>query len=130
MREAPGAGTSGNLPFTRHDTVDRLPAVTAPTLVPGRRLPARGRRLMEQCRLRVRRGRGGIGGVKDPFGCDEPALLARPGTADRDAARRAVASRAADGADLGVLLDMLGLRPGDDPPATPPRCRDRGRSRP
>ncbi|MFD0379521.1 hypothetical protein [Streptomyces sp. NPDC127112] len=55
--------------------------------------------------------------MKDPFACEEPALLARTGTADRAAARRAVASRATDGEDLRQLLDMLGLRPADDPPA-------------
>ncbi|MFD6892484.1 hypothetical protein [Streptomyces sp. NPDC059957] len=66
--------------------------------------------------LRMCRGRGGIGGVKDPFGCDEPAFLARAGTVDRAAARRAVASRAVGAADLDVLLDILGLQPEDDPP--------------
>ncbi|GAA0300193.1 hypothetical protein GCM10010302_43460 [Streptomyces polychromogenes] len=54
--------------------------------------------------------------MKDPFACEEPALLARTGTADRAAARRAVASRAVDGRDLQTLLDMLGLLPADDPP--------------
>ncbi|MBT2467700.1 hypothetical protein J7E97_07410 [Streptomyces sp. ISL-66] len=53
--------------------------------------------------------------MKDPFGCDEPALLASCGTTDRAAARRAVASHAADPGDLALLLDMLGLRPEDDP---------------
>ncbi|WP_449485776.1 hypothetical protein [Streptomyces avidinii] len=55
--------------------------------------------------------------MKDPFGCDEPALLACSGTTDRAAARRAVATRAADPVDLALLLDMLGLRPEDDPHA-------------
>ncbi|MFF3088834.1 hypothetical protein ACFVRB_27905 [Streptomyces nojiriensis] len=36
---------------------------------------------------------------------------------DRDAARRAVADRAIDRADLAQLLDVLGLWPRDDPPA-------------
>ncbi|MFJ6794950.1 hypothetical protein [Streptomyces sp. NPDC091268] len=54
--------------------------------------------------------------MKDPFGCDEPALLARAGTVDRAAARRVLAARARDPADFRALLDMLGLRPEDDPP--------------
>lgn len=62
-------------------------------------------------------GRGGIGRVKDPFGCDEPALLACSGTTDRAAARRFVASRAADERELAMLLDMLGLLPDTDRPA-------------
>ncbi|MET9466114.1 hypothetical protein ABZY44_15215 [Streptomyces sp. NPDC006544] len=55
--------------------------------------------------------------MKDPFGCDEPALLAHSRTTDRAAARRAVASRAVDPGELALLLDMLGLRPEDDPHA-------------
>ncbi|MFF5703747.1 hypothetical protein ACFY7H_14745 [Streptomyces sp. NPDC012794] len=54
--------------------------------------------------------------MKDPFGCDEPALLARADSMDRAAARRAVASRALDAEDLEALLDMIGLWPKDDPP--------------
>ncbi|RKT02522.1 hypothetical protein BX286_0430 [Streptomyces sp. 3211.6] len=61
--------------------------------------------------------------MKDPFACEEPALLARTGTADRAAARRAVASRATDSEDLRTLLDILGLRPADDPPAEHDRWR-------
>lgn len=57
--------------------------------------------------------------MKDPFGCDEPALLACSGPADRTAARRAVAARAADPAELALLLDMLGLLPEDDPSPRP-----------
>ncbi|MGT2525920.1 hypothetical protein ACU4GG_00920 [Streptomyces nojiriensis] len=49
--------------------------------------------------------------MKDPFGCDESALLACSGEADRGAAARAVAARAADAGDLALLLDMLGLLP-------------------
>lgn len=60
-------------------------------------------------------GRGGIGQVKDPFGCDEPAFLACSGTTDRAAARRFVASRATDASELALLLDMLGLLPETDP---------------
>ncbi|MFE1555221.1 hypothetical protein ACFW6V_09540 [Streptomyces sp. NPDC058734] len=54
--------------------------------------------------------------MKDPFGCDEPALPARAGTVDRAAARRAVAARAIGAEDLAALLDMIGLWPDDDPP--------------
>lgn len=61
--------------------------------------------------------------MKDPFACEEPSLLARTGTADRAAARRAVAARAADSEDLRMLLDILGLCPADDPP--PGRARPR-----
>lgn len=68
-------------------------------------------------------GRGGIGRVKDPFGCDEPAFLACSGTTDRVAARRFIASRAADASELALLLDMLGLLPENDPH---PARRDRG----
>lgn len=64
-------------------------------------------------------GRGGIGRVKDPFGCDEPAFLACSGTTDRAAARRFVASRAADASELALLLDMLGLLPETDPRPAP-----------
>ncbi|MFF1411278.1 hypothetical protein ACFVX6_16065 [Streptomyces sp. NPDC058289] len=49
----------------------------------------------------------------------QQVLLAfRSGSADRAAARRAVASRAADPNDLGLLLDMLGLLPEADPADT------------
>ncbi|MGE7388016.1 hypothetical protein ACQKM2_21330 [Streptomyces sp. NPDC004126] len=54
--------------------------------------------------------------MKDPFGCDEPALPARAGAVDRAAARRAVAARAIGSEDLAALLDMIGLWPDDDPP--------------
>lgn len=64
-------------------------------------------------------GHGGIGRVKDPFGCDEPAFLACTGTTDRAAARRFVASRAADASELALLLDMLGLLPEADPRPAP-----------
>ncbi|MDA5283437.1 hypothetical protein ACWGHM_02085 [Streptomyces sp. NPDC054904] len=54
--------------------------------------------------------------MKDPFGCDDPALLAPFGKGDRAAARRAVAAHATDRADLHTLLDILGLLPEHDPP--------------
>ncbi|MFK0258692.1 hypothetical protein [Streptomyces sp. NPDC090445] len=54
--------------------------------------------------------------MEDPFAGGESALLARVGTVDRAAARRAVAFRATGAADLRVLLDMLGLWPEHDPP--------------
>ncbi|MFE5720624.1 hypothetical protein [Streptomyces erythrochromogenes] len=50
--------------------------------------------------------------MKDPFGCNEPALLIPVGAIDQDAACRAVAARATDAEDLRVLLDILGLPPG------------------
>ncbi|MGW7026834.1 hypothetical protein ACWGFX_06515 [Streptomyces xanthophaeus] len=50
--------------------------------------------------------------MKDPFGCEAPALLAGSGAADRSAARHAVAARAVDAEDLMLLLDMFGLLPG------------------
>ncbi|MGW1765131.1 hypothetical protein ACWCQL_13775 [Streptomyces sp. NPDC002073] len=54
--------------------------------------------------------------MKDPFSSAEASTLLSPvGFVDRDAARRAVAERATDGADLTQLLDMLGLWPSDDP---------------
>ncbi|MFE2326671.1 hypothetical protein ACFXD5_22540 [Streptomyces sp. NPDC059385] len=56
--------------------------------------------------------------MKDPFGCDAPALLECFGTADRAAARRAVAARAVDARDLALLLDILGLLP-DAGPVSP-----------
>ncbi|WP_314249980.1 hypothetical protein [Streptomyces sp. DSM 40907] len=56
--------------------------------------------------------------MKDPFSSSEvPTLLAPVGVVDRDAARRAVADRSTDRADLAQLLDVLGLWPRDDPPA-------------
>lgn len=61
--------------------------------------------------------------MKDPFGCDEPALPARAGSVDRAAARLAVASRALGAEDLKALLDMIGLRPDDDPPQERQRTR-------
>ncbi|MEU6215582.1 hypothetical protein ABZ891_37535 [Streptomyces sp. NPDC047023] len=55
--------------------------------------------------------------MKDPFSSAETSTLLTPsGVVDRDAARRAVADRALDRADLAHLLDVLGLRPADDPP--------------
>ncbi|ATZ28703.1 hypothetical protein ACFZBM_22705 [Streptomyces lavendulae] len=55
--------------------------------------------------------------MKDPFGCDDPSLLAPGGAGDdRAAARRTVAAHATDPAELLLLLDMLGLHPDDDPP--------------
>ncbi|MFI8392243.1 hypothetical protein [Streptomyces sp. NPDC085540] len=47
--------------------------------------------------------------MKDPFGCDDPSLLALGVPADRAAARRAVAAHATDPEDLARLLDILGL---------------------
>ncbi|MEU8434147.1 hypothetical protein AB0F18_14745 [Streptomyces sp. NPDC029216] len=61
--------------------------------------------------------------MKDPFGCDEPSLLAVGTEADRSSARRAVAARATGDEDLRALLDMLGLWPADDPPPPPSRRR-------
>ncbi|MGW7438544.1 hypothetical protein [Streptomyces sp. NPDC054849] len=56
--------------------------------------------------------------MKDPFSSTEVStLLAPAGRVDRDAARRAIADRAIDRADLVQLLDVLGLWPRDDPPA-------------
>ncbi|MFI1067018.1 hypothetical protein ACH4TC_34670 [Streptomyces spororaveus] len=56
--------------------------------------------------------------MKDPFSSSEVSTLLVPvGCVDRDAARRAVAERAIDRADLEQLLDLLGLWPRDDPPA-------------
>ncbi|MFD6913546.1 hypothetical protein [Streptomyces virginiae] len=55
--------------------------------------------------------------MKDPFSSAEVSTLLAPvGCVDRDAARRAVAERAMDRADLAQLLDLLGLWPRDDPP--------------
>ncbi|MFG2974423.1 hypothetical protein ACGFYY_15705 [Streptomyces sp. NPDC048331] len=53
--------------------------------------------------------------MKDPFGCDDPSLLALGATADRAAARRAVAAHATDPEDLARLLDILGLLPAPPP---------------
>ncbi|MEU9005911.1 hypothetical protein [Streptomyces sp. NPDC048551] len=53
--------------------------------------------------------------MKDPFGCDDPSLLAPAGAGDREAARRTVAAHATDPAGLLLLIDMLGLHPDDDP---------------
>ncbi|MFJ8013773.1 hypothetical protein [Streptomyces sp. NPDC096339] len=49
--------------------------------------------------------------MKDPFGSDESALLAPSAMGAREASRRAVAARAADTAELALLLDILGLMP-------------------
>ncbi|GGY89726.1 hypothetical protein GCM10010343_13750 [Streptomyces avidinii] len=64
--------------------------------------------------------------MKDPFGCDAPALLACSGTVDCAAARRAVAAHAVDPTDLALMLDMLGLLPeaGPEPPPPPGREAD------
>ncbi|MFD8144682.1 hypothetical protein [Streptomyces sp. NPDC059708] len=59
--------------------------------------------------------------MKDPFACEEPALLTRIDRTDRAAARRAVASHATCGEDLRLLLDMLGLALADDPRPAPER---------
>ncbi|MEC4575074.1 hypothetical protein L8C58_28510 [Streptomyces sp. CMAA1738] len=67
--------------------------------------------------------RAGIGRVKDPFGCDDPSLLALGATADRVAARRVVAAHATGPEDLARLLDMLGLLP--EPPPLPKPAADR-----
>ncbi|MFB7257573.1 hypothetical protein [Streptomyces nojiriensis] len=54
--------------------------------------------------------------MKDPFSSAEASTLLAPvEVMDRNAARRAVAERATDRADLVQLLDMLGLWPHDDP---------------
>ncbi|MET9610780.1 hypothetical protein ABZZ17_37815 [Streptomyces sp. NPDC006512] len=58
--------------------------------------------------------------MKDPFACDDPAVLAPCATGDRAAARRAVAAHATDRADLQTLLDVLGLLPEHDPPPERP----------
>ncbi|MFE6911883.1 hypothetical protein [Streptomyces erythrochromogenes] len=56
--------------------------------------------------------------MKDPFSSSEASTLLAPvGCVDRGAARRAVADRAVDRADLEQLLDVLGLWPRDDAPA-------------
>lgn len=68
--------------------------------------------------------------MKDPFSSAEVSTLLAPvGFVDRDAARRAVAERATDHADLARLLDILGLRPSDDPP-TPRKAITPAESRP
>ncbi|WP_327732707.1 hypothetical protein OG749_01425 [Streptomyces nojiriensis] len=67
--------------------------------------------------------------MKDPFSSAEASTLLAPvGVLDRNAARRAVADRATDRADLAQLLDLLGLWPHDDPPApgTAARSADSG----
>ncbi|WP_331747240.1 hypothetical protein OG365_40090 (plasmid) [Streptomyces sp. NBC_00853] len=73
--------------------------------------------------------------MKDPFSSSEASTLLAPvGVVDRNAARRAVAARALDRADLAQLLDLLGLWPRDEPPApgmagTSPDS-ERGKDRP
>ncbi|QES51719.1 hypothetical protein DEJ50_31585 [Streptomyces venezuelae] len=59
--------------------------------------------------------------MKDPFACEEQALLAPSAPADRAAARRTVAARAVDRAELLLLIDMLGLHPEHDRPDEPGR---------
>ncbi|MCX4718755.1 hypothetical protein [Streptomyces virginiae] len=73
--------------------------------------------------------------MKDPFSSAEVStLFALVGFVDRGAARRAVAERATDRADLERLIDMLGLWPDDDPPvpgtASTPVEREPGRTEP
>ncbi|MFF4495347.1 hypothetical protein [Streptomyces sp. NPDC001546] len=68
--------------------------------------------------------------MRDPFGCEEPSLLALTGSTDRSAARRAVASRATGAQDLCDLLDMLGLWPAGDPPPRSGPAPGTGRSAP
>ncbi|MFD7557412.1 hypothetical protein ACFV9E_23095 [Streptomyces sp. NPDC059835] len=66
--------------------------------------------------------------MRNPFGCDESALLAFSGVAlDRVVAARAVAAWAVDAGDLVLLLDMLGLLPvaSVEWKAERPRCRSR-----
>lgn len=73
--------------------------------------------------LRVAGEGGGIGWVKDPFGCDAPAPLECSLTADLEAARCTVAARATDARDLSLLLDMLGLLPPEPGPVSRPPGR-------
>ncbi|MFF3618830.1 hypothetical protein [Streptomyces sp. NPDC002467] len=63
--------------------------------------------------------------MKDPFACDDPAVLSRSAPTDRAAARRAVAARAATPAEFEVLLDMLGLLPCDEHFGTPQQGSER-----
>ncbi|WP_327381511.1 hypothetical protein [Streptomyces sp. NBC_01207] len=56
--------------------------------------------------------------MKDPFACDDPAMLSASAPADRLAARRAVAAHAESPAECEMLLDMLGLLSGEEPPWT------------
>ncbi|MCZ0992051.1 hypothetical protein O1L44_01350 [Streptomyces noursei] len=48
-------------------------------------------------------------------GADDTAARAVPGDEERRLARRALAGRARDAADLALLMDMLGLDPHRDP---------------
>ncbi|MFG2231364.1 hypothetical protein ACGFNX_15365 [Streptomyces sp. NPDC048723] len=54
--------------------------------------------------------------MKDPFACDDPAMLSASASApaDRVAARRAVAAHAESPAECEMLLDMLGLLSGEE----------------
>ncbi|MFD3549967.1 hypothetical protein ACFWUW_31035 [Streptomyces sp. NPDC058655] len=58
--------------------------------------------------------------MKDPFACDDPAVLSASASApdDRAAARRAVAAHAESPAECEVLLDMLGLLTDEERPQT------------
>ncbi|MFE6689835.1 hypothetical protein ACFVFQ_25575 [Streptomyces sp. NPDC057743] len=70
-------------------------------------------------------------------GADDTAPRAVPGDEERRLARKALAGRARDAADLSLLMDMLGLDPGRDPDRDPgqgaapgpgPRRGGRGRA--
>lgn len=56
--------------------------------------------------------------MKDPFACDDPAMLSASASAsapaERGAARRAVAAHAESPAECEMLLDMLGLLSGEE----------------
>ncbi|MFK0290618.1 hypothetical protein ACIQU6_09085 [Streptomyces sp. NPDC090442] len=66
-------------------------------------------------------------------GADDTAPRAVPGDEERRLARKALAGRARNAADLSLLMDMLGLDPGRDPgreaaPGPGPRRGGRGRA--
>ncbi|MFD3539110.1 hypothetical protein ACFWUQ_06365 [Streptomyces sp. NPDC058662] len=56
--------------------------------------------------------------MNDPYAIDVPTVSGPAALAERQAARRAAAARATSAAELGILLDMLGLLPDDDASAT------------
>ncbi|MGW5850544.1 hypothetical protein ACWFQ8_21780 [Streptomyces sp. NPDC055254] len=56
--------------------------------------------------------------MNDPYAMDVPTVSGPAALAERQAARRTAAARAASAAELVVLLDMLGLSPDDDASAT------------
>ncbi|MYT27331.1 MULTISPECIES: hypothetical protein [unclassified Streptomyces] len=63
---------------------------------------------------------------------DDTAARAAPGDEERRLARKALAGRARDAADLSLLMDMLGLDPRrdparDTPPGPGPLRANRGR---